>query len=65
METVAAEIFVDSRDRAFCITFFADAILASVLRWLSAAAPEPPEQYLERLHRLLVRGARQVLEDLE
>ena len=65
METVAAEIFVDNRDRAFCITFFADAILASVLRWLSAADPEPPEQYLERLHRLLVRGARQVLEDLE
>ena len=65
METVAAEIFVDNRDRAFCITFFADAILASVLRWLSAADPEPPEQYLERLHHLLVRGARQVLEDLE
>ena len=65
METVAAEIFVDNRDRGFCITFFADAILASVLRWLSAADPEPPEQYLERLHRLLVRGARQVLEDLE
>lgn len=65
MEMVAAEIFVDSGDKAFCITFFADAILSSVLRWLSAPKPEPPEQYLERLHRLLVRGARQVLEDLE
>lgn len=65
METVAGELFADSRDRAFCVTFFADAILASVLRWLSAANPEPPEQYLHRLHRLLVRGARQVLEDLE
>ena len=46
-------------------SFFADAILSATLRWLSKPRPEPPEEYLDRLHRLLVRGARYVLEDLE
>lgn len=65
LENVASDLLMDNRDREFCVPFFSDAILASILRWLSAAQPEPPEQYLARLHRLLVRGARQVLADLE
>jgi len=65
METLAADLFAESTDKDFCVTFFADAILAATLRWLSAPKPEPPDKYLERLHRLLVMGARQVLTDLE
>lgn len=65
IETLAADLFADMADREFCVTFFADAILSATLRWLSKPLPEPPEEYLDRLHRLLVRGARHVLEDLE
>ena len=65
IETLAADLFAETADREFCVTFFADAILVATLRWLSAPRPEPPEKYLERLHRLLVIGARQVLTDLE
>lgn len=65
LENVASDLILDNQDRAFCVLFFSDAILASILRWLTAAKPEPPEEYLARLHRLLVRGARQVLADLE
>lgn len=65
LENVASDLLMDNRDREFCVPFFSDAILASILRWLTAAQPDPPEQYLAQLHRLLVRGARQVLADLE
>ena len=65
IETVVADLFADTADREFCVTFFADAILSATLRWLSKPRPEPPEEYLDRLHRLLVRGARHLLEDLE
>lgn len=64
IETLAEELMTNSRDKQFYTTFFGDAILTSILRWLSAPKPEPPEQYLERLHHILVMGAKQVLAEL-
>ena len=65
IEALAEELMTNSRDKQFYTTFFGDAILTSILRWLSAPNPDPPEQYLDRLQHLLVMGARQVLEELD
>ena len=62
---MAADWLEDRRDKQFYTTFFGDAILSSVLRWLSSPQPEPPEQYLEHIHHVLVVGARKLLEELE
>lgn len=65
IEDMASGWMEGGRNRQFYTTFFGDAILTSILRWLSSPQPEPPEQYLERIHHILVVGARQLLEKLE
>lgn len=64
VENLASDWMADREDKKFFTTFFGDAILTSILRWLSTPQPEPPEAYLERIHHLLVLGARQVLAEL-
>lgn len=65
IEEMASDWMQDQRDKRFYTTFFGDAILTSVLRWLSSPQPEPPEAYLEHIHHVLVVGARQLLAELE
>ena len=65
IEEMASDWMEGGRDKRFYTTFFGDAILTSVLRWLSSPQPEPPERYLEHIHHVLVVGARQVLAELE
>ena len=65
IEDMAADWMAGGRDRKFYTTFFGDAILSSILRWLSSPQPEPPEQYLEHIHHVLVVGARKLLAELE
>jgi len=64
IEDLASEWMEGGRDKKFYTTFFGDAILASILRWLSSPQPEPPEQYLAHIHHVLVVGARKVLAEL-
>ena len=65
IEEMTDDWMSDGRDRKFYTTFFGDAILSSILRWLSSPEPEPPEQYLDHIHHVLVVGARQLLAELE
>lgn len=65
IEDMASDWMEDGRDKKFYTTFFGDAILTSVLRWLSSPQPEPPEEYLEHIHHVLVVSARRLLEELE
>lgn len=65
IEDMASDWMDGGRDKKFYTTFFGDAILTSVLRWLSSPQSEPPEQYLEHIHHVLVVGARRLLEKLE
>lgn len=65
IEEMASSWMEGGRDKKFYTTFFGDAILSSILRWLSSPEPEPPEQYLEHIHHVLVVGARQLLAELE
>ncbi len=65
IEDMAADWLEGGPDTKFYTTFFGDAILSSILRWLSSPQPEPPERYLEHIHHVLVVGARKLLEELE
>lgn len=66
LEEMTASFWMEGgRDKRFYTTFFGDAILTSVMRWLSSPQPEPPEKYLDHLHHVLVVGARRLLAELE
>ena len=65
IEDMASEWMEGGRDKKFYTTFFGDAILTSVLRWLSSPQPEPPERYLEHIQHVLVVSAKKLLEELE
>ena len=65
IEDMASDWMEGGQDAKFYTTFFGDAILSSILRWLSSPQPEPPERYLEHIHHVLVVGARKLLEELE
>lgn len=64
LDTFTRDLFSDRENHQFYVTFFSDAFLASILRWLLAPAPMEPERYLSQLRRFAVRAARLVLEDL-
>lgn len=65
IQEMASDWMRSQRDTRFYTTFFGDAILTSVLRWLSSPQPEPPEAYLEHIRHVLVVGARHLLAELE
>ena len=52
MYSVAREIFSDREDEEFFTAFFSDAILASIVRWLTKGTPMPAEEYVARLRNL-------------
>lgn len=41
--------FAVSEESGFCVTFFSDAMLVSIMRWLTEGAHMPPEQYVGQL----------------
>ncbi len=55
MYSIAQELFSDREDEEFFTTFFSDAFLASIVRWLTKGTPMPAEDYVARL-RNLVQG---------
>ena len=40
-------------DLSFCLNFYADAFLTSIVDWLSQSQPVSPEDYVEQIRRLL------------
>ena len=48
----------------FYVTFFSDAILISIIRWLTEGARIPPEEYLSQLRHILVRLAKHTIDEL-
>ena len=57
---VARELFegVNAQELDFCLSFYSDAFLASIIRWLSEPEPSPPEEYIAQLRQLLEITAR-------
>lgn len=57
---MAAHLFQDCspEDLAFCLHFYSDAFLTSMVHWLSQANPDTPEAYVQQLKRLMAITAR-------
>lgn len=43
--------FRDERDSTFAAEFFTDAIICSIIRWLTSKDPDSPEEMTESIHR--------------
>lgn len=52
---MAAHLFQDcsQEDLSFCLHFYADAFLTSIVHWLSQTNPVSPEEYVQQLKRLM------------
>ena len=57
---IAAHLFQDCspEDLAFCLHFYADSFLTSIVHWLSQPDPVSPEDYVEQIKGLLCITAR-------
>ena len=58
------DVFDGGENADFYITFFSDAILMSLIRWLTEGVQIHPKEYLEQLREIAVRLARLTLEKL-
>ncbi len=65
LTTLARDVSPELDDPQFYITFFVDAFLASLVRWLSEGTPMPPEEYAGRLKRFVLALAHLVLSEDE
>ena len=52
MHSIAGELFSNREDEEFFTVFFSDAVLASIVRWLTKGTPMPAEEYVARLKNL-------------
>ncbi|MCI2105122.1 MAG: TetR/AcrR family transcriptional regulator [Intestinimonas sp.] len=55
------DLFQDIDDPQFYITFFSDALLAAIIRWLTGPECLPPEKFLSQLKATMVDFARLTL----
>ena len=58
------DIFDGVEHADFYVTFFSDAILISIIRWLTEGAQIPPDEYLCQLRHILFRLARHTIDEL-
>ncbi len=59
------EIYQGVNDEEFYVSFFGDAFLVAMIRWLTEEPQIPPEEFLAQCKKILVLLAKQVLQDLE
>ena len=52
IHSIAGELFSNQEDEEFFTVFFSDAVLASIVRWLTKGTPMPAEAYVARLKNL-------------
>lgn len=64
MAFFAQDIFDGVEHVDFYVTFFSDAILMSIIRWLTEGAQIPPKEYLCQLRHILFRLAIHTIDEL-
>lgn len=64
MSFFTQDIFDGVEHVDFYVTFFSDAILISIIRWLTEGAQIPPEEYLSQLRHILFRLAKHTIDEL-
>ena len=50
-------------DEEFFVTFFGDAFLSAIMRWVKEGMSLTPEQFMEKIHKLSLGLAEKVIED--
>jgi len=60
-----SEVFLDQQDASFFATFYTDAFLASIERWLKESPCRPPGEYVGLLSRSLAGFSKMILEDTD
>ncbi len=68
LEQFSENIFQDSEhfhkeDQSFYVTFFSDAFLCSIIRWLTNETQKLPQKYLEQLRRAALGFAMSVIKN--
>jgi len=51
--TLMADLFNDSDEVKFCVTFYTDALLSALIRWLNESSPLPPEHFAQLVRKAL------------
>ena len=64
LKAFTEDIFQGVEDPAFYITFFEDAFMAAILRWLTGSQPMSAEVFSQQLRDVLVNVARKTLSEL-
>lgn len=55
--------FQESEKKDFYVTFFCDAFLASIVRWLREGTRIPPDEFLADIHEIIIVLARKVMQN--
>lgn len=61
LTSFAQDLFPDRDDMDFFVTFFSDALLVSLIRWLSGGVRTTAEEYVGELKRVVLGMARHIL----
>ena len=54
LKELVGNLFDSEEDTEFLVTFLADGTVATLIRWLNSADPEPPEEMARRVRRTMV-----------
>ena len=57
------DLYKDEEAKDFFITFFGDAFLASIMRWMSEGMKMKPDEFVQNLKNVSVGLAKQILRD--
>ncbi len=63
VKTRTASMFEEDEDKDFVATFFADAFVAAVFRWLTDGAKMPPEKMVALIRKAATGGAMRLIEE--
>ena len=54
LEELVGNLFDSEEDTEFLVTFLADGMVSTLIRWLNSSDPEPPEEMARRVRRTMV-----------
>lgn len=65
LEELVGNLFDSEEDTEFLVTFLADGMVSTLIRWLNSSDPEPPEEMARRVRRTMVAIFRAIVTTYE
>lgn len=65
LEELVGNLFDSEEDTEFLVTFLADGMVSTLIRWLNSSDPEPPEEMARRVRRTMVAISRAIVTTYE